>query len=132
LALEESVAGHTLNNGGDNDALDSVMTVPVFNGATLTFPGIGVAADPTNSGIVIAHGYVFYRVKEQDDNFDWNQDGDKLDEILLRTQLTQSLTAAQATLSPIAGPAVIYNRFEASPACGAFITQESMQGAGGT
>src|SRR5205823_4994455 len=36
LALEESVAGHTLNPGGDNDALDSIMTVPVFSGSTLT------------------------------------------------------------------------------------------------
>jgi hypothetical protein len=132
LALEESVAGHTLNPGGDNDILDSVMTVPVFSGVTLTFPGIGIAVDPTNAGILIANGLVFYRVKEPDDNFDWNHDGDKLDEILLRTSLSQSLSAAQATLSPIPGPAIIYNHFEASPACAAFITQESMQGAGGT
>jgi hypothetical protein len=131
LALEERVMGSDLN--GDGDTLDSVPTFPFFTGSSTSFhfPGVSVATQTGNSGIVIARNIGFYRVSEAEDHRDWNDDGLTTGFVLFRTRLTDGLSLEMATLNSIAGrPAVEFNTEETTPVGAVFITDEQFLGGG--
>lgn len=131
-ALLESVGGVTLNPGGDNDALDSVPTFGVFSGANVIFPGVAVAVQQSNAGIVAMNNYGFFRVDEASDNRDWNGDGDKSDIVLMRVSFTQSTTATMGTLVPnLPGPVIPVLFYEPQNG-GAFVFNEATYGTTGT
>lgn len=143
LGLVEAVGGISLNPGtsaspGDTDLLDSIPTFPVFNASNvLTFPGIKIALDVSppstvNPGIVIARGLGYYRVAESFDNRDWSNDGDKADRVLFRSSFTQGTTNTNGISSAIVRPAIEIDTESSAPACAAFLTDEALQGAGGT
>lgn len=132
VAFEEAVGGVSINTGGDNDAVDSVPTFAAFNGSNMVFPGVGVAIDAANAGIVASNNFGFFRIDEAADNRDWNGDGDKTDIVLMRVSFTQSTTVVMGTLVPgLARPAIETN-FEGAQNGGAFIFNEATFGAGGT
>jgi len=131
-ALQEAVNGSTLNPGGDGDILDSVPTFGAFNGSNLVFPGVAVATQQTNAGIIAVNNFGFFRVDEAADNRDWNGDGDKTDIVLMRVSFAQSTTEVMGTLVPaLAGP-VIPIQFGVTQNGGAFVYNESTQGSSGT
>jgi hypothetical protein len=132
VAFEEAVGGVSINTGGDNDALDSVPTFAAFNGSNLVFPGVAVACEQTNAGIVASNNFGFFRVDEAADNRDWNGDGDKTDIVLMRVSFTQSTTAVMGTLVPGLMRPAIETNFEGGQNGGAFIFNEATLGPGGT
>lgn len=92
IGLEESVADQNLNNGcgvtpKDGDKTDSVGAWLHFETAGLVVPGIGFATQPFNAGITFAGGNAFFNVDEAGDDSDYNGDGDKFDQILVRNPL---------------------------------------------
>jgi len=96
---------------GDGDALDSVPTFVRFNGAgtELDFPGPAVAVAATNAGIEIVGNLGFYRVDENADDRDWNNDGDKNDFALFRTTVsTLQNSYFVGTLNNLVAPAVTH------------------------
>ncbi len=112
LAFQESVPGQSLNIDLFCDLVtkdaDTTDVLPVWGdlegGAPiLDFDGQGYALLETDPGIVIAKGWVFYRVSESADNFDYNQDGDENDVILFRNPETTCSTTAMATASALPG-----------------------------
>jgi hypothetical protein len=142
VALQEKVEGININShsppvaGEDLDTLDSVPTFADMIGspARLTFPGVAIAVQPDNAGIVIAREFAFYRVEEADDSRNWNTvgDADEADYILFRTSLQQGTSAAMGVLNGTTpSPAIVVNRDEASPFGAAFIADEQLQGPGG-
>ena len=138
VAFEERVGGVSINNvppsnPGDSDTLDSVPTFASFGGspAHMVFPGVAIAVQANNAGILVARGTGFYRVDEAADNRDWNGDTDKSDFVLWRTSLSQGTSAFMATLNSLNRPAIEFNVDE-QPFGAAFLTDETMQGAGGT
>jgi hypothetical protein len=138
VALEEKVGGASINVGtqqspGDNDILDSVPTFADLSGSTMIFPGVAIAIDDNNAGIVIAKSIGFYRVDENEDHRDWNGDGDDDDFVLFRTSITQGTSFATGTINSISGrPALDLNVEESSPTAAAFLTEEANVGATGT
>ena len=141
LALQEKVMGVNINAhvppiaGEDLDTLDSVPTFPLFTGSPtyLGFPGIAIAVQTGNSGIVIARNIGFYRVSEAEDSRDWNSDGLETGFVLFRTSLTQGVSSTMGALNSIPGrPAVEFNTEEASPVGCVFLADEQYQGAAGT
>ncbi len=136
VAFPENVGGVNLNAGfppvpgGDTDVLDSLPTFPDFSTpTTLSIPGVAIAVDRDEAGIVIAKGHGFYRVSEAEDSRDWNGDGDKLDTGLWRTSLTTSTSQWLSDLNTIpARLSVEVNPQEASPEHAAFIADETMRG----
>ncbi|MCI0636428.1 MAG: hypothetical protein L0206_21300 [Actinobacteria bacterium] len=113
MAFQESVTGDTLNVDlfcdfvtKDADATDSLPVWADFEGGgfpILDFDGQGYAILEADPGIVIANGWVFYRVSEAADNFDYNNDSDENDVILFRNPQTTCATFAMATASTLAG-----------------------------
>lgn len=92
IGLEESVVDQNLNNGcgatpKDSDKDDQVAAWLHFEAAGLVVPGVGFATQPFNSGITFAGGNAFFNVDELSDDSDYNGDGDKLDQILVRNPL---------------------------------------------
>ena len=146
VALEEKVMGININShtppvaGEDTDILDSVPTFADISGspARLTFPGVAIAVDDDNAGIVLARNFAFYRVSEAADSRNWNEgggtgSGDELDMILFRTSLTNGTSQAMSTLNSTPGSsAIVLNPDETSPVSGAFIVNELQFGASGT
>lgn len=137
VALEERVNSVNINShtpavpGEDLDTNDSVPTFADFTGgSTLSFPGVAIAADSDNAGIVVARGYGFYRVSEAEDSRDWNSDGDESDFVLWRTSLTQGTSVYMGLHNSLVRPALHVNGNETSPAGGAYIALESQQGTG--
>ena len=112
------------------------MPLPVvslqFNGSNLVFPGVAVACEQTNAGIVASNNFGFFRVDEAADNRDWNGDGDKTDIVLMRVSFTQSTTAVMGTLVPGLMRPAIETNFEGGQNGGAFIFNEATLGPGGT
>jgi hypothetical protein len=110
IGFQEAVFGLSIN-GRDNDLTDSVPVFARFDPQDVDdfdFPGPAVAVDEDNVGTVIANGVAFYRVDESDDNFDWNDDGDKSDRILFRTTVaTLGDTFEISTLNNLTRPAVV-------------------------
>lgn len=143
VALEEKVEGININShvppvaGEDTDTLDSVPTFADFTGSPtyLAFPGVAIAVQPDNAGIVVASNYGFYRVDEADDSRNWNAPGDtdETDFILFRTSLQQGISGAMGVLNAIPGrPSIDVNPDESSPFGAAFLADEQMQGPSGT
>ena len=139
LALEERVMGVNINShnppvpGEDTDTNDSVPTFPIFTGGTpyMAFPGVAIAVQTGNSGIVTARNIGFYRVSEAEDSRDWNSDGLETGYVLFRTSLTQGTSAAMGALNSLPGrPAIEVNTEETSPSGAAFIADEQLQGSG--
>ncbi|MFN0009928.1 MAG: hypothetical protein ACKVXR_18705 [Planctomycetota bacterium] len=140
VALQEKVEGININShvppvaGEDLDILDSVPTFADFSGSQLVFPGVAIAVHLDNAGIVIARGFAFYRVDEDDDDRNWNPagDADEADFILFRTSLGQGVSASMGVLNAIPGrPAIDVNHDESSPFGAAFLADEQLQGPGG-
>ncbi len=109
VALQEEVFDPTMSiNNTDMDVLDSVPTFTRrnFSGSMvsdLDFPGVAVALNTgaPGAGIVDSRNILYYRVNETEDNFDWNFDGDILDDVLLRTSTTNGATVATSTLNSV-------------------------------
>lgn len=137
VALEERVNNVNINAhtpaivGEDTDAGDSVPTFADFVGSsTLSFPGVAIAVDEDNSGIVIARGFGFYRVSEAEDSRDWNNDGDETDFVLWRTSLSQGTSTYMGISNSLSRAAITVNLRE-NPSGGAYFALESQQGVGG-
>ena len=122
----------SLNPGGDSDTNDSVPTFANFNGSNLVFPGVAVAVQQTNAGIVALNNYGFFRVDEAADNRDWNGDGDKSDIVLMRVSFAQSTSAVMGTLVNGLNGQVIPLQFGVSVNGGAFVFNEAGVGPSGT
>jgi hypothetical protein len=121
--------------GEDTDTNDSVPTFPLLTGSPtfLGFPGIAIAVQTGNSGIVIARNIGFYRVSEAEDSRDWNSDGLETGFVLFRTSLTQGVSTSMGPLNSIPGrPSVEFNSEESSPVGCVFLADEQFLGAGGT
>ncbi len=135
-ALEERVNNANINAhlppvvGEDTDATDSVPTFATFSGNTLSFPGIAIAADEDNAGIVVARGVGFCRVSEQEDSRDWNSDGDENDFVLWRVSLSSAQPIYMGSHNSLSRPAIVVNPRE-NPAGGAYIATENQEGPGG-
>lgn len=126
VGFMESVFGAPIN-GRDTDTTDSMPAFARFdpgNANDFDFPLTAIGIDEDNAGILITAGVALYRVDEAADNFDWNNDGDKLDFVLFRTNVSTGLdNFAVSTLNTFQGPAAFYG----SGAVGvAFIADESM------
>lgn len=143
LALPEVVGGISLNDGtssnpGDNDLLDSVPTFPMFNSSgVMRFPGVGIALNislpgTVNPGMVIARGLGYYRVSETFDSRDWSDDGDTGDQVTFRSSLSQGLSNLNGISSTINRPVIEFDPESGSPSCAALLTDEQLQGSGGT
>jgi hypothetical protein len=137
VALEERVNGVNINShipavpGEDTDTIDSVPTFGAFSSNTiLSFPGVAIAADSDNAGIVVAGGFGFYRVSEAEDSRDWNNDGDENDFVLWRTSLTQSVSAYMGSHNSLSRLSIVVNPKE-NPASGAYIATENQEGVAG-
>ena len=76
------------------------------SGADLDFPGENVAVQRGNAGMQIAQEFAFYRVDERDDNRDWNDDGDRGDLVLFRTNINTGASRFLGTSSDVIGPAL--------------------------
>ncbi len=137
LALQESVGGMSLNPGstgapGDSDLLDSIPTFPTFSsGSTLRFPGVLIAVDPAQPGIVVTSGFGYYRVAESADNRDWSGDGQLNDHICFRSSFSQGTTNTNGISSALNRPVIEVDPQSSAPGCAAMITDETNQGVGG-
>lgn len=138
-AFSEVVADLNINAhtpavaGEDTDKLDSVPTFADFTGPnTLSFPGVAIACDAANAGIVIGKSIGFYRVNEAQDSRDWNEDGDETDWVLFRTSLSTATSAQMGALNnlTIGGqttPAIYFDTV-GTPQGAAYILDESLVG----
>jgi hypothetical protein len=120
MTFLESVPGSNPDVGSLNTNLDcspvakdidKVDALPVWcdyeTGPTLDFDGLGYAVDTDNAGIVIAAGFVFFRVDEMADNRDYNGDGFADDWVLMRNPLSFCEPTVMGTSSAIAGPVIV-------------------------
>lgn len=139
VALPENIAGDNINRhvpavaGEDLDTNDSVPTFADFSGATtLSFPGVAIASDTDNAGIVIAKGVAFYRVFEAQDSRDWNGDNVENDVVLFRTSLSQGTSFSTAVLNDltIGGNATpsVYVDTVGTPSAAAIVVDETIVG----
>ncbi|MEM7308496.1 MAG: hypothetical protein AAF682_17575 [Planctomycetota bacterium] len=111
MALMEETFGISVNvdlfcdfEEKDTDAIDSLPIWADFeSGPILDFDGQGYALLESDPGIVQARGFVFFRVSESADAFDYNNDGDTNDVILMRNPQAQCSTVAMATASSLGG-----------------------------
>jgi hypothetical protein len=127
MTFLEEVKGVSLNTG-DDDALDSVPKWAAFDasGGDLDFPGESVAARAENAGMVISGNVAFFRVDEHDDNRDWNDDGDKTDQALLRTEIDTGDGRYIGILNDLDRPAVVLRTGDSRVVGAAFIADEAM------
>jgi len=114
VAFQEAVTGLSLNSAcssltfADADTQDELPTFVRFasSGQELLFPGVGVALDPGNGGLVQAGGSVLFRSSEMQQEDDLNGDGDTDDLVLVRNSLFTCQPVVMGTSSAVAGPAV--------------------------
>ena len=101
-SFSEEIFGAPINTG-DNDLFDFVPTWAFIDssGADLDF-----AVQRGNAGMQIAQEFAFYRVDERDDNRDWNDDGDRGDLVLFRTNINTGASRFLGTSSDVIGPAL--------------------------
>jgi hypothetical protein len=108
--------------------MDKTDALPVWadfeSGPTLDWDGVGYAVDPANAGIVIAAGFVFFRVSEAQDERDYNDDGDELDVVLFRNPLTTCGPIPMATSTTLASPVLATDGVNGA----AFLSSESQAG----
>jgi hypothetical protein len=117
VGFQESVFGTSINVNGDSDIVDSTPTYASFdpgNPNDLDFPGPAVALDSGNPGLVLAEGVIFYRVDEDEDNRDWNNDGDFEDQVMWRTRMSDNSSVYMGTLNDLPGPAIVASDFGAA------------------
>ena len=116
IAFQEEVPAMNLNNFSldctaitkDSDSTDALPIWLDFEGGpTLDFDGVGFALRASNSGIVVARGFVYFRVDEAADATDYNLDGDRGDVILLRNPISSCDPQALATSHEHIGPVII-------------------------
>jgi len=114
IGLEESVAGISLNNGcgtspKDADTNDAVAAWLNPGPLGLVVSGIGFSTQPFNAGVSFAGGQAWFNVDEASDDFDYNGDKDKTDQILVRNPLGAfgCQPAAMGTMSSLTGPALL-------------------------
>jgi hypothetical protein len=136
LSLSEELAASSLNPGttanpGDTDLDDGIPTFADFSGSNLVFPGVGIAIDEDNAGIVTHGDFAYYRVDESEDSRDWNDDGDETDFILFRTSLSAATSTGMGALNSLTRLAVDVD-LDRAPTAIAFIATESQEGAAGT
>ncbi len=129
-ALTEASLGS--DNNGDNDQSDSVATFPErLSGSTLVFPGVGIATDADDAGIVSGGGFGFFRLSEAaDGNTDYNNDGDTNDFMLVRVDMSGAGNFLMGSLNALSGPAVVLPQ-SGTPQFGAFLYQENQVGPSG-
>jgi len=130
-ALSEASLDSDLN--GDGDKADAVPTFPqVHTGSTLKFPGVGIACDSDDAGIVSANGVGFFRLSEAEDGqSDYNEDGDFGDPMLVRLHIeTGDSPTLMGTLNTLSVPAVAL-RVSGNVEFGALLFEESKVGATG-
>jgi hypothetical protein len=108
MDFTEAVFGGGINLSGDGDELDSVPVFARFNsGLTeLIFPGIAVAVQDANAGMVIAKNLALYRVSEAADGRDWNDDADMTDIVLFRSSTLSGFSVFVDDVTSDPGPAV--------------------------
>jgi len=126
-SLQEAVLGVPVNTG-DTDTKDSVPAFGVFDEEEddIDFLGENIAVARGNAGIVIAGGFAFYRVDEEDDDRDWNRDGDENDMVLFRTNLENGSSDLMGTLNNLDRPAIAVSPAEVGVFGGAFLANEAM------
>src|SRR5262249_18748323 len=119
--------------GEDTDINDSIALFPNLGSSFLNLPGVAIAVQTANAGMVITKGNVFYRVSEAEDSRDWNADGLETGYVLFPTSLSQQVSLGLGPLNSLSGRlAVEVNTDEASPSVAVFIADEQLQGATGT
>ena len=117
----------------DGDTLDSIPVFAREGGAAreLDFPGVGVAVEATNPGIITSGDFGFYRISESDQGFDYNLDGDLNDEILQRVNLTGSEPATSMGVIDNSSDRVILVGTGVNPRGIIWVAPEAQQGASG-
>lgn len=120
--------------GEDTDILDSIPVFPnILSGNTLNIPGVAIAVQTANAGIVVSKGDVFYRVSESEDSRDWNGDGLETGFVLYATSLSQQVSVSIGTMNSLANrPSVDYDADGASPSVAVYLADEQLQGPTGT
>jgi hypothetical protein len=104
----------------------------VFTAAsTLAFPGILIAVDPAQPGVVVTNGLGYYRVAENADNRDWSGDGQLNDRVCFRSSFSQGTTNTNGISSALNRPVIEVDPQSTAPACAAMITDETNQTASG-
>ncbi len=131
-AIRESSTGIDRNN--DGDTTDSIPTFPIEAGSPreLDFPGVSVAVERNNAGIITRGNYGYYRISESDQRFDYNLDGDESDTILQRVDLTGGSQAiSMGVLDNLNRDAVMVG-LGSSPQAIVWLAPENLEGAAGT
>ncbi|HRV80183.1 MAG TPA: hypothetical protein P5218_02055 [Planctomycetota bacterium] len=131
-AIKESSTG--IDRNGDGDTTDSVPTFPREGGAPreLDFPGVNVAVELTNPGMLTRSNYGFYRINETSQGTDYNLDGDLGDSILQRVNLSGSEPATSMGIElNNARPAVLVGA-GSNPRGVVWMASEAQQGPAGT
>jgi hypothetical protein len=120
--------------GEDTDILDSIPVFPnILSGNTLNIPGVAIAVQTANAGIVVTKGDVFYRVSESEDSRDWNGDGLETGFVLYATSLGQQVSFDLGTMNSLPGrQAIEYDAEGASPSVAVYLADEQLQGPTGT
>lgn len=120
VGLDESVPlqqnqlfqGKSLNAGcdgvpKDQDTSDTIAAYVRFVGTnTLGLFGRGFALEPGNPGHLVAGGNLLMRVGEAADNVDYNNDGDKDDQVLIRVPLNSCQPVAMSIHNSLATSAI--------------------------
>lgn len=114
IGLEEKDAGVSLNNGcgtspKDADTNDAIAAWLNYTSSGLVVAGVGFSTQPFNAGVSFAGGQAWFNVDEASDDFDYNGDGDKTDQILVRNPLgaVGCSPKAMGTLNSMSGLALI-------------------------
>ncbi len=136
VAFTERIGNVSLNQGtaqvpGDTDVNDAIPTFAFFSSNRLVFPGALLALDKDSAGMTQAGGWAFYRMSEVEDSRDINADGDEMDFILERTNVTTGATFGLSVASDLPRDVVDFARF-GSKDCVALIASEAQQGGAGT
>jgi len=121
--------------GEDLDTLDSIAVFPGFvgNPPFLDLPGVAIAVQTGNAGMVITKNVAFYRVSESEDSRDWNGDTLETGFVLFATSLSEQRSVGLGALNSLSGRlAIEFNEDESSPSVAVFLADEQLQGAAGT
>jgi hypothetical protein len=121
--------------GEDLDTLDSIAVFPglVGNPPYLDLPGVAIAVQTGNAGMVITKNVAFYRVSESEDSRDWNGDTLETGFVLFATSLSEQRSVGLGALNSLSGRlAIEFNEDESSPSVAVFLADEQLQGAAGT
>ena len=114
IAISEDQLGLNLNTGcsgvdaKDTDTTDQLLGWLHFEQSGLVAYGLGFALDPFNAGSTLTGGNLFFRLDEDGDATDYNNDSDTDDVVLARFPIGAAACAILvSTLNGLAGPAVV-------------------------